>query len=205
MKKPIRNECKEVALTFDDGPDQVWTPRVLDILDHYQIKATFMCVGRMTTYYPNVLERIAAAGHVIGNHSWDHPYFTKIALSAVLEQVEQTTEQIEKIIGLRPRLVRPPYGATNEELNRILKEGGYEVVLWDVDSWDWKGLSGPQVARNILGYVRPGSVVLQHCAGSIDDTLKGTVEALPYIIEVLSEKKYAFTTVSEMHKIEAYW
>ncbi|MCM3080473.1 polysaccharide deacetylase family protein [Brevibacillus invocatus] len=202
---PIRRKPKEVALTFDDGPDHLWTPRVLDILAQYRVKATFMCVGQMAKYNPKILERIASEGHVIGNHSWDHPYFTKIALSAVLDQVERTTEQIDKIIGLKPRLVRPPYGATNEDVNRILKAGGHEIILWDVDSWDWKGLAGPQVARNVLGHVGPGSVVLQHCAGTVDDTLKGTVEALPYIIEVLCEQKYAFTTISEMFQLEAYW
>ena len=201
---PIRRRPKEVALTFDDGPDHLWTPRVLDILAHYQLKATFMCVGQMVKYNPSVLERMVAEGHTIGNHSWDHPYFTKIPLSAVQEQVERTTEQIEAVVGLKPRLVRPPYGAVNEDVIRTLGEAGNEIVLWDVDSWDWKGLSGPQVARNILGHVTPGSVVLQHCAGSLGDTLKGSVEALPYVIEVLQEQKYTFSTIPEMFHLSAY-
>ncbi|MGG1658320.1 polysaccharide deacetylase family protein [Brevibacillus sp. NRS-1366] len=201
---PIRRKPKEVALTFDDGPDLLWTPRVLDVLAHYQIKATFMCVGQMVKYNPNMLVRMVEEGHIIGNHSWDHPYFTKIPLSAVQEQVERTTKQIEAVVGLKPRLVRPPYGAVNEDVIRTLGAAGYEIVLWDVDSWDWRGLSGPQVARNILGHVSPGSVVLQHCAGSSGETLKGSVEALPYVIEVLSEKKYTFSTISEMFHLPAY-
>ncbi|MFP3393344.1 polysaccharide deacetylase family protein [Brevibacillus sp. SIMBA_040] len=201
---PIRRRAKEVALTFDDGPDLKWTPHVLDVLAHYQIKATFFCVGQMVKYYPKMLERIVSEGHIIGNHSWDHPYFTKIPLTAVAEQIERTTEQIESVVGLRTRLVRPPYGAVNEDVIRTIDAAGDEIILWDVDSWDWKGLSGPQVARNILGHVRAGSIVLQHCACGTKDTLKGSVEALPYVIEVLSEKKYVFATISEMFHLETY-
>jgi len=86
----------------------------------------------------------------------------------------------------------------------MIGAAGNEIILWDVDSWDWKGLSGPQVARNILGHVSSGSVVLQHCAGGTKDTLKGTVDALPYIIEVLSEQNYTFATFSEMFHLSAY-
>jgi len=201
---PIRRRAMEVALTFDDGPDLQWTPRVLDILAHYQMKATFFCVGQMVKYYPKVLERMASEGHVIGNHSWDHPYFTKIPLTAVAEQIERTSEQIESVVGLWPRLVRPPYGAVNEDVIWTIGAAGNEIILWDVDSWDWKGLSGPQVARNILGHVSSGSVVLQHCAGGTKDTLKGSGDALPYVIEVLNEQNYTFATISEMFHLSAY-
>nr|WP_254613210.1 polysaccharide deacetylase family protein [Brevibacillus sp. HB1.2] len=198
------NQSKEIALTFDDGPDQLWTPRVLDILAPYQVKATFFCVGQMVKYYPKILERIVREGHIVGNHSWDHPDFTKIPLLAVQEQVERTSDQIEKVVGVSPRIVRPPYGAVNEEVIQLLAARDYEMILWDIDSWDWKGLTGPQVARNILGHVTPGAVVLQHSAGGTKDTLKGSVDALPYVIEVLSEQKYTFSTVSAMFQLTAY-
>ncbi|WP_244297344.1 polysaccharide deacetylase family protein [Brevibacillus antibioticus] len=198
------NGPKEIALTFDDGPDQLWTPRVLDIFAHYQVKATFFCVGQMVKYNPKILERIVKEGHVVGNHSWDHPDFTKIPLLAVHEQVERTSDQIEKVVGVRPRMVRPPYGAVNEEVIQLFAASDYEMILWDIDSWDWKGLTGPQVASNILGHVTPGAVVLQHSAGGTKDTLKGSVDALPYVIEVLREQKYTFSTVSDMFQLAAY-
>lgn len=200
---PISRRPKEVALTFDDGPDHLWTPRILDVLSAYQVKATFMCLGKQVARNPRVLQRIKADGHIIGNHSWDHPYLTKVPLSEVRMQVERTANEIAKVAGVNPRLFRPPYGDLNDDVIREIASLKKEILLWDIDSWDWKGLSGPQVAKNILGHVRDGSIVLQHCSGPFE-TVNGTLEALPYIIEVLRERGYTFSTVPKLLRMAAY-
>ncbi|KQL49232.1 xylanase [Brevibacillus choshinensis] len=200
---PISRRPKAVALTFDDGPDQIWTPRILDVLADYRIHATFMCVGKAVQRNPQMLRRIKDEGHIIGNHTWDHPNLTQLPLSDVQTQVLRTTEEIDRVAGVKTRLFRPPYGDLNDDIVRKVTSLDHEILLWDIDSWDWKGLTGPQVAKNILGHVRDGSIVLQHCAGPTE-TVKGTLEALPYIIEVLSESGFTFSTIPQLLHLSAY-
>lgn len=200
---PILRRPKEVALTFDDGPDHIWTPRILDVLDNYRVHATFMCVGKAVQRNPQILRRIKDEGHIIGNHTWDHPYLTQLPVSEVQTQVLRTTEEIIRVAGVKTRLFRPPYGDLNDEVVRKIASLDHEVLLWDIDSWDWKGLTGPQVAKNILGHVRDRSIVLQHCSGPAE-TVQGTLEALPYIIEVLRERGFTFSTIPQLLHLQAY-
>ncbi|MED4581484.1 polysaccharide deacetylase family protein [Brevibacillus choshinensis] len=200
---PISRRPKAVALTFDDGPDHIWTPRILDVLADYRIHATFMCVGKAVQRNPQMLRRIMDEGHIIGNHTWDHPNLTQLPLSDVETQVLRTTEEIDRVAGVKTRLFRPPYGDLNDDVVSKVTSLDHEILLWDIDSWDWKGLTGPQVAKNILGHVRDGSIVLQHCAGPTE-TVKGTLEALPFIIEVLSESGFTFSTIPQLLHLSAY-
>jgi peptidoglycan/xylan/chitin deacetylase (PgdA/CDA1 family) len=124
-------------------------------------------------------------------------------LSDVVAQVERTRTEIDRVTGVKTRFFRPPYGDLNDEVVRKVTSLDHEILLWDIDSWDWKGLTGPQVAKNILAHVRDGSIVLQHCAGPTE-TVKGTLEALPYIIEVLRESGFTFSTVPQMLHLSAY-
>jgi peptidoglycan/xylan/chitin deacetylase (PgdA/CDA1 family) len=121
---------KEVALTFDDGPDDVWTPRILHILAQHDVKATFMCVGERIRQNPGVLRRIVREGHVVGNHSWDHPKLTKIPLAEVRTEIERTGNEIHRVIGARPRLFRPPYGALNADVIREVISLDYKIIFW---------------------------------------------------------------------------
>ncbi|WP_245534014.1 polysaccharide deacetylase family protein [Effusibacillus pohliae] len=198
---PRRNE---IALTFDDGPDDVWTPRVLSVLAHYDVKATFMCVGRRIADHPQVLRRIYREGHVVGNHSWNHPNLTKIPISQVGEQVERTANEIHRLVGVRPHLFRPPYGALNEPVIREIIALGNKIILWNVDSLDWARLTAAQVTANILAHAGPGSIVLEHSAGGRGESLEDTVRALPRVIETLREEGYRFVTVPELLGIPAY-
>ncbi|WAH37809.1 polysaccharide deacetylase family protein [Alicyclobacillus dauci] len=195
---------KAVSLTFDDGPDDVWTPRILSVLAQYSVKATFNCVGQRVHQNPQMLGRIANEGHILGNHSWDHPNFTKIPVSEIRSQIERTSEEIQRVVGVRPRYFRPPYGAMNQEVIEEVIKLGYKILYWDVDSLDWAGLSGPQAAANVLAHTRPGSIILMHFAGGRDQSLQDTVDALPYIILTLREEGYKFQTVPQLIHEPAY-
>ncbi|WP_019120635.1 polysaccharide deacetylase family protein [Brevibacillus massiliensis] len=193
----------EAALTFDDGPDQTWTPQILDILSAYRVKATFMCVGTQIRSHPHVLKRIFAEGHIIGNHSWSHPDLTKISPDQVREQVEQTSAEIYRLTGARPCLFRPPYGELNPEVIQILASLDQKIILWSVDSRDWTGISGRQVAATVLRETAPGGIILQHCFGGRRG-LANTVRALPQIIVRLREQGYRFRSVSGLLNVSPY-
>ncbi|GMA51030.1 hypothetical protein GCM10025857_23870 [Alicyclobacillus contaminans] len=195
---------KTVALTFDDGPDAVWTPQILSVLDRYRIKAEFNCVGQRIQQYPYMLEEMFRRGHNIENHSWSHPNFTKISLTEARQQIERTNAFIERILGVRPYFFRPPYGALNQDVIREIISLRMKILLWDVDSLDWAGLTRKQVEANVLSQARPGSIILLHFAGGRDESLEDTVQALPNIIRTLRREGYSFATVAELLELPAY-
>lgn len=192
-----------IAMTFDDGPDAVLTPRLLDILKERHIHATFFVLGQRVQEHPEILQRAVAEGHEIGNHSWDHPQLTKLAEGGLQHQMGDTSAIIKQAIGHTPILMRPPYGATNPRLNRAFeKEYGMKVILWSVDPFDWKN-PGPKVVESRIlsgwkesGGAKPGAIILSH------DIHKGTIEAMPETIDALLAKGYKFVTVSELLAME---
>lgn len=182
-----------IAMTFDDGPSAVLTPKLLDLLAAHHIKATFFVVGENVAEHPEIVARAAREGHEIANHSWSHPNFGKMSQESVRSQLQRTDDAIKNAIGKRPTLLRPPYGSiTEREKHWIHDEFGYDIILWDVDPLDWKR-PGPAVVRNrILKETRPGSIVLSH------DIHPGTIEAMPSTLDQLEAKGFKFVTVSEL-------
>jgi len=197
---PIRlsyNSCnvdgQYIALTFDDGPHATLTPKLLDILKEKGVKATFYVLGQCVVANPEVLQRAAAEGHEIGNHSFDHKAFTKAGGAGVASEVNQTSEAIEKLTGKKPVTVRPPYGSTNSSITkRLNEEFGLKVVMWDVDPLDWKYRNASRVTSEILNNTKAGSIVLAH------DIHPTTVAAMPDAIDGLLAKGFKFVTVSEL-------
>jgi peptidoglycan/xylan/chitin deacetylase (PgdA/CDA1 family) len=185
-----------IALTFDDGPSEKLTPRLLDLFAQHHIHATFFVIGENVAQHPEIVKRAAGEGHEIGNHSWSHPNLAKMSDDGVRSQIKRTEEAITGAIGTRPTLLRPPYGSlTSHQKHLIHDELGYEIVLWDVDPLDWKR-PGPTVVTNrILKETRPGSIVLSH------DIHPGTIEAMPATINELEAKGFQFVTVSELLRI----
>jgi peptidoglycan-N-acetylglucosamine deacetylase len=182
-----------IAMTFDDGPSATLTPKLLDLLATHHIKATFFVIGENVAEHPDIVARAAREGHEIANHSWSHPNLAKMSDEGVRRQLWQTDEAIKSATGTRPTLLRPPYGSITEREKRwIHDEFGYQIVLWDVDPYDWKR-PGPAVVRNrILQETRPGSIVLSH------DIHPGTIEAMPSTFDALQAKGFKFVTVSEL-------
>jgi peptidoglycan-N-acetylglucosamine deacetylase len=182
-----------IAMTFDDGPSATLTPKLLDLLAAHHIKATFFVIGENVAEHPEIVARAAQEGHEIANHSWSHPNFGEMSDESVRRQLQQTDDAIKNATGKRPTLMRPPYGSiTTREKRWIHDEFGYNIILWDVDPYDWKR-PGPTVVRNrILKETRPGSIVLSH------DIHPGTIEAMPSTFDELEAKGFKFVTVSEL-------
>ncbi len=189
---------KQVALTFDDGPDTKYTPQVLDILKRYEAKATFFVVGRQVVKHPDVLERIHKEGHSIGNHSWDHANLTKLSSTQVQKEIKSTDEAIEKIIGVSTPLVRAPYGAVTASIRRNLSSAGHQLVEWTVDTKDWNGTASEDMVELVRKRTKDGGIILMHSFGGKNGKLDNTVEALPLMIEALQQDGYAFVTVPEL-------
>lgn len=191
---------RNVSLTFDDGPDPVFTPRILDVLSQHGVRATFFLIGTRVKAHPQVVRRIVREGHDLGNHSWDHAYLPKLKPPALTHNLKQADAQIRQAAGQRITLFRPPYGSVTADVGTITREMGYRTVLWNVDSLDWKKISHDEVAQNVLPNVRNGSIVLFHSAGGKGEDLTNTVRALPLIIRTLRGQGYKFVTVTEMLK-----
>src|ERR1051326_3467506 len=186
-----------IALTFDDGPNQKLTPRLLDLLAEHHIHVTFFVVGENVAEHPEILQRAVREGHEIGNHSWSHPNLVKISDESVRSQIQRTEEAITNAIGSRPTLFRPPYGSvTPHQKHIIYDELGYEIILWEVDPLDWKNPGPDVVSSRILKETHPGSIILAH------DIHAQTIQAMPQTLTELQAKGFKFVTVSELLKLE---
>ncbi|AQZ70812.1 Peptidoglycan N-acetylglucosamine deacetylase [[Actinomadura] parvosata subsp. kistnae] len=177
-----------MALTFDDGPGP-YTKTLLRTLAAYDARATFFVVGQNVTAYPGIVRRAHAAGHEIGNHSWSHPDLSRLPAKAIRSQLARTDRAVEAATGVRPALVRPPYGAFDASVRRQAKR---PLVLWSVDTLDWRYRNSARVARKAIKSVRPGSVILFH------DIHPTTVRAIPKVLRTLSKRGYRFVTVSQL-------
>jgi peptidoglycan/xylan/chitin deacetylase (PgdA/CDA1 family) len=182
---------KCVALTFDDGPGSE-TDELLEMLAAADALATWFPLGEVVADSPERLRKIADAGHEIGNHSWSHPQLTATSNGQIETQISRTADLIEKLLGTRPSLVRPPYGAINKRVAAELRSLKSPAILWDVDPLDWKYRNADRVYRSVIKQVRPGSIVLLH------DIHPTTVAAVPRILKALAGRGYTFVTVSEL-------
>lgn len=189
---------REVALTFDDAPDPIYTPKILDILKNKGVKATFFLVGKRVQAHPEIVKRMVQEGHIIGNHSYSHAKLTNLNNGAFHKQIMKTDQLIKKITGYSPAIVRPPYGAVTLPQIKWLVSQHKKIVNWNVDSLDWKGLKADQVETNVITHVHPGSIILQHSGTGNGGDLSGTVNALPKIIDELRNEGYKIVTVPQL-------
>lgn len=192
---------KKVALTFDDGPDSVYTPQILDILKENGVKATFFLIGNRANLFPEMVKRIIQEGHVVGNHSMTHPDIMKLDKTQTKDEIFHCEEALAKLIGYKTALFRSPYGSLDPDKVKEIKEYNYKIIAWNVDSLDWESLSAEQVKKNILENVKSGSIILQHSSGSTQENLSGTVSALGDVIKTLKQEGYQFITVPELLNI----
>ncbi|WP_417901881.1 peptidoglycan-N-acetylglucosamine deacetylase [Bacillus toyonensis] len=189
-------ERKVAYLTFDDGPDLVFTPKILDKLKQHNVKATFFLLGENAEKFPNVVKRIANEGHVIGNHTYSHPNLAKVNEAEYHNQIIKTEEILNRLAGYAPKFIRPPYGEILENQLKWATEQNFMIVQWSVDTVDWKGVSADTITNNVLGNSFPGSVILQHSTPG--GHLQGSVDALDKIIPQLKTKGARFVTLPSM-------
>ncbi len=190
-----QTEEKIVAFTFDDGPSPIYTPQILDILREYNIPATFFVVGAHLEKYPAIGERIAAEGHEIGNHTYDHMHVPTTAAPELSAQILKTNIEILKATGQYPDYIRPPRGFYDDRFRRLAELMGQTIVLWSLSSQDWRpGMSADGIVNRVLTKVKPGDIILFHDSGALVNSEGGnrvnTVEALPKIIEGLHNTGY---------------
>src|ERR1700760_532661 len=182
-----------IAMTFDDGPSAENTPRLLEMLKQRNIKATFFLIGQNVVANPELVRRILAEGHEIGNHSWTHPQLSKLSDDRVTAEITKTQDAIKDASGYTPTLLRPPYGAiTARQREWIENQFGLNIILWSVDPFDWKKPGASVITQRILSQTRPGAIILSH------DIHKQTVDAMPATLDALIAKGYKFATVSQL-------
>lgn len=185
-------ERKVVALTFDDGPHGPATERLLDILRKENVKATFFLVGKMVEKHLDLVQQEAAEGHEIANHTYSHTRLLGLTPDRVESELRDGAQVIDKAVGSRPRLFRPPGGEYDNETIEAAKRLGYVMVLWTDDPSDYQRISPDLIESRILKHVRNGSIVLLH------DGIPETLEMLPDLIAKLRQQGYKFVTISEM-------
>ena len=139
----------ELALTFDDGPNATWTPRLLEVLARHEVRATFFLPGGRAEAQPELVRRIAAAGHLIGNHSWSHPNLAWSSAGRIREELTRTNEALQQITGARAKFFRPPFGARRPAVLRIARELGLTPVLWNAMTSDWSEPSAERIADQL--------------------------------------------------------
>lgn|GEM_PF-839556 len=191
---------RAVCLTFDDGPDGVFTPKVLDTLEQYGVHGSFFCIGQNVPRFPGVIRRVDRDGSLVLSHTWDHADLSRLSDQGIRKEITRTGDEIASVIGKHPAIVRPPYGAVNGRVINDLQGANYKIVIWSIDTLDWSQKDKENIARNVLDNVRPGDIILMHCnAGR-----QATVDALPEVITGLQARGYSFWTLSQMLGIPAY-
>ena len=143
----------ELAITFDDGPNEEWTPKLLDLLARRDVKATFFLIGACAERQPDLVRRIASEGHLIGNHSWSHLNLALTGKSRVKEELRRTSEVLEQITGSAVRWFRPPFGARRPAVLRVAREQSLTPVMWNAMTNDWKEPSEERIASRLIAKI----------------------------------------------------
>ncbi len=178
-----------VALTFDDGPHAVCTPRLLDGLKERGVLASFFLIGQNIDGNEEIVRRMQKEGHLIGNHSQSHMQLTAENARTACEQIAYTNQKIAAITGAEPAYIRPPYGSWNEELDSLVP---MTVALWNLDPLDWKSQDASDIVRYVKNHVGNGSIILLH------DVYETSVDAALRIVDDLMAAGYEFVTVDEL-------
>lgn len=182
------NEEMKIALTFDDGPHPILTPKILDILGKYQIKATFFLVGENVNNYPDIVEQILAAGHEIGNHTHSHDHINA-------QEIEACERAIYELTEYQTKLFRPPQGFVDESVKHATLSLGYDIILWSIDTRDWDHNPPQKICDLVINEVSSGSIILMHdYIGHSSPTPKALELFIPSVIAL----GYHFVSVSEL-------
>lgn len=188
---------KTLAMTFDDGPHPSLTPKLLDLLKARNIKCTFFVLGSNAKAYPAIIRRMVAEGHEIANHSYSHPILTKLSNEQARKEMKETDDALFTVAGVRPHLMRPPYGAINARIkDLVFTEFGYPTILWSVNPKDWSCPGVGAVTSRLVNGAHPGAIMLSH------DIHSSTIAAMPGMFDQLLTKGYQFVTVSQLLNME---
>lgn len=194
-----RTDEKAVALSFDDGPVDQYTPRILDVLKQHNVPAAFFCIGHRVEDNPQLLRRIHEEGHLVGNHSYSHHALFDLYPGFKMKQdLKKADQAIEAAAGLKPRLFRPPYGVTNPMLADAVESRNYIAVGWSIRSLDTVIKDEDELFERVTRKIKAGDIFLFH------DTCAATVSILPALIKKLQREGFAIKRIDELLNIPAY-
>jgi peptidoglycan-N-acetylglucosamine deacetylase len=193
----IRTKEKLVALTFDDGPDPIYTPQILNALAKYDAKATFFVIGAEAERFPEIIKRQAKEGHELANHTYRHNFRDNFNVNILKKELDKNAKVIENLTGSTPILFRPHSGFYNEKIVNTAINNGYRVILWSwhQDTKDWRRPGVGKITSNVVSDTKPGDIVIFHDAGG---DRSQTVKAVENILEILYKNGYKCITVSDM-------
>jgi len=196
----VPGRSRQLALTYDDGPNDPHTQNLLDVLDKHRVKATFFLIGRYVEQRPEIARAVAQRGHVVGNHTFSHPNLVFTSEAALRSELEQTEAVITQAIGAHSRLFRPPFGARRPATLRVARALGLEPIMWSVTCWDWSAPSAEYIVNKAVRGIHGGDVVLLHDGGHVafGADRSRTVAATDELIRRYKGEGYEFVTVPQM-------
>jgi len=196
----LERGSKQLALTYDDGPNDPHTFRLLEVLSKHNVHATFFLIGRYVKQRPDIVREIAKSGHVIGNHTFTHPLLTLKSAAQIRQELTTCRGAIQDAIGEHSNLFRPPFGGRRPAVLRIAREVGLEPVMWNVTGYDWNAPPAEVIERKVSRRIRGGNVVLLHDGGhvNIGADRSQTVIATDHLIAHYKAEGYSFATIPEM-------
>jgi peptidoglycan-N-acetylglucosamine deacetylase len=196
----LSKATKRLALTYDDGPNDPHTLRLLEVLARHKVQATFFLIGRYVKQRPDIARELLRAGHVVGNHTFSHPNLIFASANATRAQLRDCEQALTDAVGAHSRLFRPPFGGRRPNTLRLARELGLEPVMWSVTGWDWKGKPSEYVERKVRQQIRGGDVILLHDGGhaAFGADRSQTVMATDRLIARYKSEGYEFVTVPDM-------
>ncbi|HTZ82150.1 MAG TPA: polysaccharide deacetylase family protein [Candidatus Acidoferrales bacterium] len=191
---------KKIALTYDDGPNDPHTMRLLDVLAKHKVRATFFLIGRYVNERPEIVREIAAAGHIIGNHTFTHPLLTLKSATDIRRQLADCRAALHDSVDLPSTLFRPPFGGRRPAVLRIARELGLQPIMWNVTGYDWNAPPAAVIERKCSRQIRGGDVILLHDGGHkhMGADRSQTVLASNNLVERYKSEGYEFVTIPQM-------
>ncbi|MBC7827739.1 MAG: polysaccharide deacetylase family protein [Chitinophagaceae bacterium] len=190
---------KLIAISFDDGPVQQYTPQVLEVLKEQKVPAAFFCIGKRIVENESLFRQVHEQGHIIGNHSFSHkPLFDLLPAGQMMHDVRMTDAAIKESIGLQPKLFRPPYGITTPAMKKTMIKGGYTAIGWSIRSFDTMAKDEKKLLNKLIRLLRPGAIILLH------DTQKITLSILPRFIQAARNEGYEFERLDKLLNVKGY-
>ena len=198
----VGSGSKQLALTYDDGPNDPHTLRLLDVLAKHDVRATFFLIGRFVRQRPDIVRDLTQQGHVIGNHTFTHPVLIFKSQVIIRNEIEECQRAIYEAVGEHSRLFRPPFGGRRPAVLQFARNSGLEPVMWSVTGYDWNAPSAEHIERKVAGQVRGGDVILLHDGGhkEFGADRSQTVIASDKIISRYKSAGYEFVTIPQMMK-----
>jgi peptidoglycan/xylan/chitin deacetylase (PgdA/CDA1 family) len=195
-----QSRSRQLALTFDDGPNDPHTPHLLEVLAKHNVHATFFLIGRYVKHHPEIARQVAQAGHAIGNHTFTHPLLIFKTEAEIRRELTACSSAIEDAVGKSFTLFRPPFGGRRPAVLRIARELGLDPIMWNVPSYDWKVSLAAEIEKKVAKQIRGGDVILLHDGGheQMGTDRSQTIIATDHLLSRYKNEGYDFVTIPQL-------